>query len=75
MSRITQVIVGLTGVCLIAMGLYAAAFGLNLILGYMATGNIAGVVGIGLIGWFGGGAVIVILLGVGIGLVAVAIDN
>lgn len=74
MSRMTQVIVGVIGLAFTGIGLYSVWFGLNKMFSAMAAGNIAAVIGLGIIGYLVGSVIIVILLGVGIGLIAVAID-
>ena len=59
--------------CIIA-GLYGLWYGLSHLLAEIAAGNLAGVVGWAVIGYFGGGLGIVILFGVGVLLIVVAVD-
>lgn len=68
-------IVAAVGLALVSAGLYLVWFGLSHILEAMATGNLASVLGWALIGYIGGTTIVIVLLGVGIALIALGLDD
>lgn len=73
-DRIIQIIIALTGMGFCATGIKVAWWLVARMLEGIAEGNLAMIIGTGLLMYLGGSIVVVILLGIGTGLLVLATD-
>ena len=74
-ERITRIIGALVGVVFCGLGVKLAWWLGAMIVEGIATGNLAKIIGAGILTYVGGAAIVVVCLGIGIGLLVISIDN